>query len=130
MQASFGTNPPQRYSTNFIEWDDTPSFASSLSQFSRGLDSATNPTAARAGALRRLLRDAGPTTLAEAMGLSLDAPAASVHDKLLDSGPNDGDTIPSALLPLLPSTPFREPLSGLAVREVMDADVFRHFFGR
>ena len=33
-------------------------------------------------------------------------------------------------MPSLPSTPFREPLNGLAVREVMDADVFRHFFGR
>jgi hypothetical protein len=66
MQAHLDPNPAQqRYSTNFIEWDDTPSFASALSQF----------------------------------GL------------------------------LMPGTPFREPLSGLAVREVTDADVFRHFFG-
>jgi hypothetical protein len=68
-------------------------------------------------------------TLAEAMGLSLDAHAPA-HAEPRNDAAHYGDTIPSALLPLLPSTPFREPLSGLAVREVMDADVFQHFFGR
>jgi hypothetical protein len=48
------------------------------------------------------------------------------------TGAHYRDTIPSALLPLMPSTstPFCEPLSGVAVREVTDADVFRHSFGR
>lgn len=31
--------------------------------------------------------------------------------------------------PLLPSEPFRETLHGLAMREVNEPDVFRHFFG-
>lgn len=29
-----------------------------------------------------------------------------------------------------PSAPFREPVEGVAVREVIEPDVFRHFFGR
>lgn len=29
-----------------------------------------------------------------------------------------------------PSRPFREPLQGVAIREVDEPDVFRHFFGR
>jgi hypothetical protein len=29
-----------------------------------------------------------------------------------------------------PSQPFREPLKGVAIREVLEPDVFRHFFGR
>lgn len=28
------------------------------------------------------------------------------------------------------SAPFREPVEGVAVREVIEPDVFRHFFGR
>ena len=28
------------------------------------------------------------------------------------------------------SQPFREPLKGVAIREVNEPDVFRHFFGR
>jgi len=133
MQAHLGPNrTPQRYSTNFIEWDDTPSFASSLSQFSQRLDSATHPSAARVSALRRLLRDAGPATLADAMGLNLDPPTRDRFEPehAVAASSHDGDTVPSALMALMPSTPFREPLSGLAVREVLDADVFRHFFGR
>ena len=41
-----------------------------------------------------------------------------------------GDTIPGGLMPPTPqSSPFRELVEGLSVREVHDADVFRHFFG-
>jgi hypothetical protein len=29
-----------------------------------------------------------------------------------------------------PSQPFREPFSGVVIREVHEPDVFRHFFGR
>ena len=29
----------------------------------------------------------------------------------------------------VPSQPFREPVDGLAIREVNEPDVFRHFFG-
>ena len=39
-------------------------------------------------------------------------------------------TRPAALEPMSASLPFREPLAGVAIREVMEPDVFRHFFGR
>ncbi|MDP9044761.1 MAG: hypothetical protein M3O01_08135 [Pseudomonadota bacterium] len=46
------------------------------------------------------------------------------------SGPAAWDnTLPAALDPALVSQPFREPLEGLATREVIEPDVFRHFFG-
>ena len=39
-------------------------------------------------------------------------------------------TRPADLEPAVASGPFREPLDGLAIREVVEPDVFRHFFGR
>ncbi len=39
-------------------------------------------------------------------------------------------TRPAGLEPMSTSLPFREPLQGVAIREVMEPDVFRHFFGR
>ena len=39
-------------------------------------------------------------------------------------------TRPAGLEPMSTSQPFREPLEGVAIREVMEPDVFRHFFGR
>ena len=39
-------------------------------------------------------------------------------------------TRPAALEPMAASQPFQEPLEGVAMREVMEPDVFRHFFGR
>lgn len=40
------------------------------------------------------------------------------------------ETMPAELMPAAPvSTGFSEPVQGLSVREVMDADVFQHFFG-
>ena len=38
-------------------------------------------------------------------------------------------TRPAEFDPMPPSQPFREPLRGLALREVHEPDVFRHFFG-
>ncbi len=38
-------------------------------------------------------------------------------------------TRPAELEPMAASEPFREPLHGLAIREVSEPDVFRHFFG-
>ena len=38
-------------------------------------------------------------------------------------------TMPADLDTLAPSQPFRETLSGLAMREVNEPEVFRHFFG-
>ncbi|HEX2540757.1 MAG TPA: hypothetical protein VHM00_06705 [Caldimonas sp.] len=39
-------------------------------------------------------------------------------------------TRPADFDPSPPSQPFREPLNGVAIREVLEPDVFRHFFGR
>ena len=39
-------------------------------------------------------------------------------------------TRPAELERPAPSQPFREPLKGVAIREVLEPDVFRHFFGR
>ncbi|HZE91565.1 MAG TPA: hypothetical protein VE029_07645 [Rhizobacter sp.] len=38
-------------------------------------------------------------------------------------------TLPATLDTLEQSTPFREPMRGLVMREVNEPDVFRHFFG-
>jgi hypothetical protein len=38
-------------------------------------------------------------------------------------------TMPAPLDALAPSAPLRETLSGLATREVLEPDVFEHFFG-
>lgn len=38
-------------------------------------------------------------------------------------------TRPAELEVAVPSQPFREPVNGLAMREVNEPDVFRHFFG-
>ena len=39
------------------------------------------------------------------------------------------DTMPAGLDAIAPSQPFREALRGLAIREVNEPEVFRHFFG-
>ena len=44
------------------------------------------------------------------------------------TGPWD-NTRPAELDTGVPSQPFREPVDGLAMREVNEPDVFRHFFG-
>jgi hypothetical protein len=121
MYTSVGsTRASLRPTTGFLEWEDTPSFADSLSHRLQWVGSAVaRPAAPRLLTLRRLLREVGPQLLADAMRLSADVSARPSH----------GDTVPSALDRLTPSTPFSEPLHGLAVREVSDADVFRHFFG-
>ena len=38
-------------------------------------------------------------------------------------------TRPAELEAPVPSQPFREPVDGMAIREVNEPDVFRHFFG-
>ncbi len=37
---------------------------------------------------------------------------------------------PAELDRSLTPTPFREPVAGVSMREVVEPDVFRHFFGR
>lgn len=38
-------------------------------------------------------------------------------------------TMPADLDVQRPSQPFREPMRGLVLREVIEPDIFRHFFG-
>jgi hypothetical protein len=38
-------------------------------------------------------------------------------------------TRPAELEAAIESSPFREPIDGVAMREVLEPDVFRHFFG-
>jgi hypothetical protein len=108
--------------TGFLEWEDTPSFAESLRERIQWVGSAPRGDA-RLAALRRLLAELGPEMLADAMRLGADddVRAAAVHH---------ADTVPCELGPAVPITPFVEPIDGVAVREVSDADLFRHFFGR
>ena len=39
------------------------------------------------------------------------------------------NTMPAELISIAPTQPYRETLSGLVTREVLEPDVFRHFFG-
>jgi len=60
--------------------------------------------------------------------------AGSLHERLqwkqTGGASLVADTVPGELMPATPaSSPFREPVEGLSVREVHDADLFRHFFG-
>ncbi len=66
-----------------------------------------------------------PPSLADSMSWRLQR--AGEHN-----GPvvNFADTVPAALLPAQPSTPFREPVDGLSVREISDDDLFVHLFGQ
>jgi hypothetical protein len=45
------------------------------------------------------------------------------------AGPVWDSTRPAELEAAVVSAPFREPLQGVAIREVDEPDVFRHFFG-
>lgn len=125
MRTTIDRSHARRYnapSTGFLEWEeDTPSFADSLRERIQWIGSAPRGDA-RIAALRRLLREVGPEMLADAMRIEQDGLQADacVH----------ADTVPCELGPAIPVTPFSEPMDGLAVREVADADLFRHFFGR
>ena len=61
------------------------------------------------------------TTLAQRLRRA-DAPRAPDFHPVWDV------TMPAALDPLRESGPFAEPLRGLATRELIEPDVFRHFF--
>jgi hypothetical protein len=65
--------------------------------------------------------------------VDLDLGAANSETGGLDSGYRQpvtwDNTMPAALEPTVQPEPFRETLQGLAMREVREPDVFRHFFG-
>lgn len=77
----------QQPSAGYVQWDDTPSLADSLSWRLQ-----------RAGEKGQVV--------------------------------NFADTVPADLLPMSGSTPFREPVDGLSVREITDDDLFLHLFGK
>lgn len=53
-----------------------------------------------------------------------------LEQSAMGSGASPWDaTRPAALERDRPATPFREPMQGMAVREVEEPDLFRHFFG-
>jgi hypothetical protein len=59
----------------------------------------------------------------------LGAARAADPGRFVASGNAWDSTRPAELESIAASAPFREPLDGLAVREVSEPDVFRHFFG-
>jgi hypothetical protein len=99
---AFGASAP----AGAIEWEELPSLAGSLAERlvilgNRKLGEAA-ASAARLGASGGFVPSAGT--------------------------PWDS-TRPAELEATVASTPFREPLQGVAMREVNEPDVFRHFFG-
>jgi hypothetical protein len=88
-----------------IEWEELPSLAHSLADRLVILGSRKLGTAAANAAW---LRSGGFVPTA--------------------SSPWDS-TRPAELETAVTSAPFREPLQGVAMREVNEPDIFRHFFG-
>lgn len=88
-----------------IEWEELPSLAGSLADRLVILGHRRLGEAA-ANAARPLPGSFAPT-------------AGSPWDS----------TRPAELESVVPSAPFREPLQGVAMREVNEPDIFRHFFG-
>ena len=57
-------------------------------------------------------------------------PRGANDSEFMTGGASSWDnTLPVPFEPTPVATPFREPLEGLATREVVEPDVFRHFFG-
>ncbi len=60
----------------------------------------------------------------------------SLAGRVRDGGPQITASIPwdstrpAALDTVSAPMPFREPMEGMAIREMHDRDIFRHFFGR
>lgn len=54
-------------------------------------------------------------SLAKRVAAATQAPWDATRPAELEAGP--------------PSQPFREPVTGMAIREVHEPDIFRHFFG-
>ena len=103
---SFTTAAPLRTPpSGAIEWEELPSLADSLAQ--------------RLVVLGSRHRDA----------LTAARSRAAAFERATSSGQPWDATRPAELEPLRPSEPFREPLDGMAVREVQEPDVFHHFFG-
>ena len=61
--------------------------------------------------------------------VDLDLSGAAPSDSRFRRGVTWDNTMPADLDPAVQPEPFSEPLKGLAMREVREPDVFRHFFG-
>ncbi len=86
-----------------IEWEELPSLVS------------------RVRSIGRALQQAEGRGLQQAEAGSASPSSQSVWDA---TRPAELDAAPTR-----PSDPFREPVQGVSVREVVEPDVFRHFFG-
>lgn len=88
-----------------IEWEELPSLADSLS--------------ARLIARGHVAKVAEPRQ----------RPPLSIHHEQDHASAAWDATRPAALDTSPPEQPFREPVKGVAIREVHAPEVFRHFFG-
>jgi len=98
---AFGASAP----AGAIEWEELPSLAASL--------------AGRLVILGNRRIGAAAATAAHLRCGGVAATAGSPWDS----------TRPAELETTVVSSPFHEPLQGVAIREVNEPDVFRHFFG-
>ena len=55
--------------------------------------------------------------------------AGSLAQRIVAATSPWDSTRPAELDDAAPSQPFREPVHGVAIREVNEPDIFRHFFG-
>jgi hypothetical protein len=108
------TNRPKQYlastqravaNADAIEWEELPSLAGSLAQ--------------------RLVQR-GSWAGAPVVGRGAND---SAFGNSTSFGSPWDNTMPAALDPTPQSQPFREAVAGLATREVLDPEVFQHFFG-
>jgi len=88
-----------------IEWEELPSLANSLAQ-------------------RLVTRGSWQQGLRQPRG----ANDSAFMNSTTFGSPWD-NTMPAALDPAPVSQPFREPMAGLVTREILEPDVFHHFFG-
>ena len=99
-----------------LEWEELPSFADSLTQRLRPLGMAhattTEPPAART-----------------APRPSSNRPLSRIAQEAEEFNTAWNVTMPADLVEMPAPQPFRETLQGLAMREVNEPEVFRHFFG-
>ena len=88
-----------------IEWEELPSLADSLAE--------------RLVVLGTRHRDA----------IAAAQTRAATFERAVTSAHAWDNTRPAELEPMRAPQPFHEPFNGLAIREVNEPDVFRHFFG-
>jgi hypothetical protein len=88
-----------------IEWEELPSLADTLAE--------------RLAVLGTRHRDAVVAARSR----------AAVFERAAESVQAWDSTRPADFEPARASQPFHEPLEGLAIREVNEPDLFRHFFG-